>query len=314
VLRLTPDRRYTVEIWRQPSNGASFQLAEGPYVPTDSSGKPFDVIPFTFFGPDDNGASPNLPPMADIASMNLAHYRNSADYEDSCNLVGQPTLFLFGVTSDWVKNVMKGSIRFGARSVVPLEMGASAELIQAKENTLAKEAMEHKERLMVALGAQLVEQKAVQQTATEAGHNNKAKMSTLASSAKNIGEAFTMALKWAASFIGADFKDLIYELNTDFDIARMTPQEQAQAIASWQAEAIDFEEMRFAFKRGGIAWKDDEDVQDANAKAREDLLGVKTTGGRLALDANIDPVTGLPLGTDPATGLPKQQAVKPTTK
>jgi len=307
VLRLTPDRKYTVEIWRQPNKGASFQLAEGPYTPTDASGKPFDLIPFTFFGPDDNGAYPNLPPMADIAAMNLAHYRNSADYEDSCNLVGQPTLFLFGVTSEWVKTVMKGKIRFGARSVVPLEQGAKAELIQAQENTMAKEAMEHKERQMVALGAQLVEQKAVQQTATEAGHNNKAKMSTLASSAKNVGEAITMALKWASAFIGADNKDISYELNTDFDISRMTPQEQAQVIASWQAEAIDYEEMRFQFKRGGVAWKDDLEVQDTNATAREDWLGVKTVGGRLGPDPGVDLATGLPLGVDPKTGLPKQQ-------
>lgn len=295
VLRLTPERQYTVEIWRQPKDGSAFTLAEGPYTPTDSAGTPFDVIPFTFFGPEDNGAEPNLPPLADVASVNMAHYRNSADYEDSCNLVGQPTLFLFGVSEDWVKRVLKGKIRFGARGVVPLEQGSSAELIQAQPNTMAKEAMEHKERLMVALGAQIVEQRAVQRTATEAGNDTTAQLSTLGSCAKNVGEAFTTALRWAGMFTGAGGTDnFSYELNTDFDLARMSPEEQSALIASWQAEAIDYEELRFMFKRGGVAWKDDTEVQDANAQAREDLLGVKVTGGRMAPDPSIDLATGLP--------------------
>ena len=92
----------------------------------------------------------------------------------------------------------------------------------------------------------------------------------------------------------AYFCDISYELNTDFDIARMTPQEQAQLIASWQAEAIDHDEMRGPFKRGGVAYQQDKEGQDNNAQAREDLLGVRSLGGRLAPDPAIDPKTGLP--------------------
>jgi len=306
VLRLTADRIYTVEIWRENKERQCFELVEGPFTPQGKAGKHFDVIPFTFYGPDDNGATPNLSPLADIARVSIAWYRNSADEEDSINIVGQPTLFIFGVSEEWAKNIWKGKIRFGSRSCVPCEQGATAELLQATPNTMVKDAMDRKERLMVALGAQLVEQKEVQETATASGHNQKAKMSILGSCSKNVGEALTQAIKWAHSFLvvlsDTDKKDGIsYELNADYDVSRMSPEEQSAVVASWQAEAIDYEEMRGAFKRGGVAWKDDAEVKSANEAAREDLLGVTQVGGKLAPDPTVDPKTGqkLPPPIDP---------------
>lgn len=296
VLRLTPERTYTVEIWRENEDGTAFVLAEGPFTPAGKDGKAFDFIPFTFFGPEDNGSTPNLSPLADIARVSISWYRNSADEEDSINIVGQPTLFIFGVSEDWATRVWKGKIKFGSRACVPCEAGATAELLQADPNTMVKDTMDRKERLMVALGAQLVEQKEVQETATASGHNQKAKMSILGSCSKNVGEALTMAIMWATSFIDALVEGgTSYELNTDYDVSRISPEEQSAVVASWQAEAIDFEEMRGAFKRGGVAWKDDAEVKSANEAAREDLLGVATVGSRLGPDPTVDPKTGLKL-------------------
>lgn len=318
VLRLTKERQYIVEIWREDTEKKAFVLVEGPFTPQDKAGKSFDVIPFTFFGPDDNGASPNLAPLADIARVSIAWYRNSADEEDSINIVGQPTLFIFGVSEEWATKIWKGKIKFGSRSCVPCEQGATAELLQATPNTMVKEAMDRKERLMVALGAQLVESKEKgggDETATKSGHNQKAKMSILGSCSKNVGEALTQALVWAHMFIttltDADLETISYELNTDYDVSRMSPEEQSAVVASWQAEAIDYEEMRGAFKRGGVAWKDDKKVKAANEAAREDLLGVTQVGGKLAPDPTVDPKTGqkLPPPLDP-NKLPPKAPVK----
>ncbi len=317
VLRLTPERTYTVEIWRENKEKQCFELVEGPFTPVGHGGQAFDQIPFTFFGPDDNGAEPNLSPLADIARVSIAWYRNSADEEDSINIVGQPTLFIYGVTEEWAKSVWKGKIRFGSRACVPCEAGANAELLQATPNTMVKEAMDRKERLMVALGAQLVESKEKgggDETATKSGHNQKAKMSILGSCSKNVGEAFTQAITWAHSFLStltdADKETISYELNADYDVSRMSPEEQSAVVASWQAEAIDFEEMRGAFKRGGVAWKDDKEVKAANEAAREDLLGVTQVGGKLAPDPTVDPKTGqkLPPPLDPNKAPPKPPA------
>jgi hypothetical protein len=123
--------------------------------------------------------------------------------------------------------------------------------------------MDSKERQMVALGARLVEQKEVQRTATEAELEAASEGSSLASATKNVSAAFEWALKWAARLVGQPDSGVKFELNTDFDIARMSPEEQAKLIDSWMKGAITFEEMRAPLKKAGIATED-----DATAKAK----------------------------------------------
>lgn len=272
VLRLV-DGLYHSQIWYFDETLNDFVM-ESDIIPTDGGGNPWREIPFQFIGSDNNDTTPDLPPLYDLAVLNVAHYRNSADYEEACFIVGQPTPYFAGLTESWVTDVLKGQIQLGARAAVPLPEGGTAGLLQAAPNTMPKEAMEAKERQMVALGAKLVEQKQVQRTATEAGMEEASTTSLLATCAKNVSSAYTSALKWAALFLGIEVKEdtdgaITYELNTDFDIARLPATEQAQIIADWQANAITFEEMRDNFRRGGIAYLDDEE-----AKAQLDESGL----------------------------------------
>lgn len=250
---------YTVEIWRK--SGGKFGISEA-YQPRDSSGATLKEIPFTFIGSENNDVEIDNPPLYDLASLNIAHYRNSADYEESCFIVGQPTPYFSGLSEEWVKNVMGGTVTLGSRGAVPLPEGGSAGLLQANENTMPKEGMEHKERQMVALGAKLVEQKSVQRTATEADIEATSESSTLASSAKNVSAAYTWGLEWCAVFAGTTETGIKFELNTDFDLATMTSQERAQVISEWQSGAITFREMRENLRKSGVATLDDEEAKE----------------------------------------------------
>lgn len=256
VLRLTDEGVYTVELYR---DGA---LYSGPLTPTDASGAPFDYIPFTFIGSENNDPEIDHPPMLDLATLNVAHYRNSADYEEGVYMTGQPTPVFAGLTEDWVKNVMEGQVRLGSRGGVMLPEGGNADLLQMQANTAAFEAMEHKERQMVALGAKLVEQKQVQRTATEAGIENASETSTLADVAKNVSAAIKFALEVCARFAGNAEAEIVYELNTDFSISRMTAQERQQLIQEWQQGAITFSEMRAGLRKSGVATLDDDEAKD----------------------------------------------------
>ena len=255
VLRLVNDK-YEVTIWRKGGQQI-YQIAKGPYYPTDVAGNNLVEIPFTFIGAENNDDTPDLPPLYDLASINIAHYRNSADYEESCYIVGQPTPYFAGLTEDWVNNVLKGTIALGSRGAVPLPEGGSAGLLQAEANTMPFEAMEHKERQMVALGAKIVQEKTTQRTATEASIENTAETSTLSSTAKNISSAFQWAFEWCSIFVDTVEAKVKFELNSDFDLSKMTPQERAQTVAEWQAGAICFEEMRANLRRAGVAKLDD---------------------------------------------------------
>lgn len=245
---------YTVEVWRK--EGGKFGISES-YQPRDSSGELLKEIPFTFIGAENNDVDIDNPPLYDLASLNVAHYRNSADYEESCFIVGQPTPYFAGLTEEWVNKVMGGTVTLGSRGAVPLPEGGSAGLLQAESNTMPKEAMEHKERQMVALGAKLVEQSTVQRTATEADLEATSENSTLTSSAKNVSAAYQWGLEWCAIFVGVPESGIKFELNTEFDIANMTPQERAQVISEWQSGAISFTEMRENLRKAGVAKLDD---------------------------------------------------------
>ncbi len=288
VLRLDDEGYYVHEIWREPNptkaDGTkiprgNYQLHE-VFKPTDANGNRLDEIPFMFMGSENNDVNPDNPNFYDLASLNLAHYRNSADYEESCYVVGQPTPVLTGLTEEWVNNVLKGTVNFGSRGGIPLPTGADAKLLQAEPNTMLKEAMDTKERQMVALGAKLVEQKEVQRTATEAELEAASEGSTLSSATKNVSAAFEWALKWAARWIGAGDAGVKFELNTDFDIARMTPDERRQIIEEWQKGAITFTEMRTGLRKAGIATEDD-------AKAKADIAKDTAEAMALAMPDNV---------------------------
>jgi hypothetical protein len=282
VLRLSPERVYTAEVWRQVQGAQRFEMVE-QYTPRNAAGTNFTEIPFTFIGPDDNSPSVSIPPLGDIAVLNIGHYRNSADYEESVFMTGQPTLLLKGLTKDWVRDVLGGQVRFGALGAIPLPEGADGNLVQAAPNQLAKEAMEHKEKLMKALGAKLVDEQKTQRTATEATMDETASTSVLGSTAKNVGEAITKGLRWMADFIGEDPAKVVFELNTDFDIARLSPQERAQLIAEYQGGLLTWEETRWNMKRAGIAYEDDTKAKteiDREKQETMNALGVLPTMGR----------------------------------
>lgn len=267
------DGKYKVELYKAES-GDDFVLNPiDVFWPTDSKGKSIEFIPFIFEGPDNNRVQLNKSPIYDMVEINLGHYRNSADFEDSCFMVGQPTPWASGLTQEWVDENFtddKGNaaIRLGSRAFLPLPMGAACGVLQVAPNTMPEVGMANKEKLLVMLGAKLVQDNAVQRTLGEAKIDRSTETSVLASAAKNVTTAFTQILRWAGQYFyglsDTEVAKIWYVLSTDFAISKMTPQEQQQLIANWQAEAITYSEMRDQLRASGIATLDDEAAKAEN--------------------------------------------------
>jgi len=262
VLRLKGGT-YFVEVHRPGDNG---NVSIESVQPLDGKGQPFMEIPATFIGAESNDANVEKPLMLDIANLNIAHYRNSADYEEAVYMLGQPTPYLAGLSDGWIDKHMGGGIYLGSRECIALPQGATAGMLQASPNTLPKEAMDQKEALMQALGAKLVEKSEVAKTATESGINEASETSILASCCSNVSAAYGLALRWAAQFGNIETtepdKDILFELNTDFAISRMTPDEVNATLSAYNGGLITFEEARDKLKNGGMAYLSDEDAKD----------------------------------------------------
>lgn len=277
VLEINSNGFYTVTIWREFQNPTSwtsdkkiptsenFRISEGPYLVLGPDGNPLTEILFKFVGVRNNDGSIDNPPLADLAEINLAHYRNSADYEEACFQLGQPTYWCAGLDEHWVKEVMGGQIQLGALGGILLPSGGNAGLLQPEPNTMCKEAMDTKERQMVALGAKLVEQKTVQRTATEAMQENASEMSVLSSAAKNVSHAYEWALTKCAEFLNVKGEKIEYKLNSNFQMMQLTPADRLQLVKEWQAGSITFDEMRAVLRKAGVATED-------NAVARSKIL------------------------------------------
>jgi hypothetical protein len=270
VLRLI-DGVYTQEIYRQSEN---MSVSTGITVVTGFDGQPLDEIQFEIIGVRNNDIMPVKPPIYDIAILNIAHYRNSADYEESSFICGQPTPFFSGLSEEWVTNVLKGQVQLGSRAAVPLPLNGQAGIIQATANMVPFEAMGHKEKQMVALGAKLVQDRQVQRSATEAGMEASSEASVLTSIAQNVSIVIQDALKRACVFLGIEPGEITYKLNTEFDTTAMDAQSRAQLIKEWQSGAISFKEMRKSLKDGGIAYLEDEvaleEIEEEKAIALEE--------------------------------------------
>lgn len=245
VLRLVNDV-YTVKVYKPWKEAESVEVR-----PTDNDGKTFDEIPFVFGGIQENDAEVDEPPMYDMASLNIAHYRNSADYEEAVFMVGQPTVWYAGLDQPWITNVLKGEFRLGSRGGLPLPPGGSAGILQVQSNTLVKEAMDQKESQMIALGARIVRESTVVKTATEVVGDKITEVSTLAAGARNTSAVLRKSFEFAQKFAGTNL-DIKFELSTDFDMATMTSQMLLAIVTAWQAGLMVSETVHDLFTRAGF--------------------------------------------------------------
>ena len=264
VYRLT-ENGVTVEVWKKENDKATgsveYVIDEEEVTLTGSDKMPLRTIPFSFVGADNNDTTVDESPLYPIAQLNVAHYRNSADYEQSLFIVGQATPVFTGLDQAWVDKNIQGKVTLGSSSPISLPQGATAELLQAESNSMPMEGMKHKEDQMKAIGAKLIEPNTVQRTATEAEIEETSEASVLSSVAKNVSAAYESALYFCSLFVGeVDIDDITVALNSEFQITGLGAQEREEVVKAWQAGLITKEEAREVYRRKGIATLTDEDA------------------------------------------------------
>lgn len=277
ALRLI-DGVYIVEIYRAGDKGK--WVLHDSMMPQTGSGGPWSEIPFTFVGAENNDPDIDPAPLLGLANLNLAHYRNSADYEEGVYMHGQPTLALDIGNFDQgdFEKANPNGVVVGSRGGLILGGGGSAQLMQMDANGAAFEAMSHKEKQMVALGARLIEKGSAVKTATQERNENAEEHSVLSLAAANISDAYTKALAWIGRFMNAT-ENGTYELSQEFASLDLDGPTLNGLVALFNTGKWPERDFWNRLRKGGLidAEKSDEQIKE-ELETSDDGLGLDDDG------------------------------------
>lgn len=261
--------KYRQRLFKFDQKGALL-TGQADEVFPDTKGMQQGVIPFTFIGASNNDHAIDDAPLLPLAELNIGHFRNSADNEESSFVVGQPTLFIApgeSMSLQVFQEANPNGVKMGSRTGHNIGTGGNAFLVQAEANNLAKENMRQKEEQAIQIGAQLITP-SQQITAESARLQRGADTSVMATIAGNVSSAYTQALKWAAAMVGAPEDGIEFKLNTDFFLLPMTAQDRLAWAADINAGYMPEAAYHAALRRAGITDWTDEQIADALANQK----------------------------------------------
>lgn len=230
------------------------KTAEGD-VPLLRRGEQLTFVPFIFLGALQPGPDLEHPPLLDLADVNLAHWRNSVDYEYGLHLVALPTPWVAGA-----KGTSDAPMKMGPSVVWDLDVNGKAGMLEFAGTGLGAlvVAMDEKKKQMASLGARLLEDPTSNaQTATEVKMRHTGDVATI----KTIAGALEMGLSqvlqicvwWQTTDTLPSDSEANVELNKDYLDVRATPQEMQVALTMLQAGEISYETFYNLLRTGGWA-------------------------------------------------------------
>jgi len=268
---LIVDGYYVSREWRQEIDSRTGKTG-GAYAiyyetsPTNGNGERWREIPFTFVGARSNTWEITTPPMLGLCNLNIAHYRNSAAYEDSVYMLGQPQPYMTGVDNYDQEQMKKAGLYIGCGRVITLPKDSTLAYVQAQPNTLAKEAMDSKEEQAVRMGAVFITPGSGTKTATQVEGEKTVNHSILSLAASNVGEAYTKCLQWMADYMDVDGEGLFFDVKRDFVSERADANMINAIVAAWSQGAITTSAKNSWFQKQEI-----EDPEKTNEEIEEEI-------------------------------------------
>lgn len=251
-------------VYEQAVYDYKYELVQKDIIPQDANGQVFNYIPFYFCGSENNDWFVDPIPLYDLSVVNLGHYRNSADYEESIFICGQPTPVFGGAFDIEEFKNHYNEIRIGSRAGYYLGQDPYAQFLQASPNQMVDQAMKRKEEQAIAIGARLITPNTGRETAEAAKIRYASQNSILHTIVDNVSMAVEKALQDVARFLGLGDVEIGYELNRQFYEASADPQVIAQQIMLLDREVIAKEDLREYLRANNVvdADRSDNDIEN----------------------------------------------------
>nr|BDD47032.1 hypothetical protein 3 [bacterium] len=208
---------------------------EQVYTPM-KNGKFLTRIPFWVLNEDGiEYESVEVPVIYDLVEINLAHYRNSADYEREIHKISIKTAIFPG----WNKQE-HGEPEIGGALATPPDQKPF--ILESAQSSPLKDEMTKKEERMATIGAQLLAQKGrYVQAAKTAEIQSRGESSVVASIARSVGLAFSEIFVFKVEWSGLKDPEVSIALNTDFEEGRYEAGDLKALFELLQGNAISFD-------------------------------------------------------------------------
>ena len=259
------DGYYRQRVFSETKAG-NFEVVSEIYP--SANGQKLEYLPFTFFNVNDLKTSVEKPPLLDLAKVNISHFRSEVDLEHGTHFTALPTPYVTGYQGESSEKLKIGSTAVWAINDPSAKVGFlefSGAGLSTLENRIAV-----KEKRMSILGARLLldEKKTAEATETlqmrKSGEN-----AVLTNVASTISEGMASFLKDIAFFENIAGENLIYEINTDYNLTMIEPQLLAQIIAGIQSGDIPNEVLYDALLKGELMPKTIQSYEDYQAKLEQ---------------------------------------------
>lgn len=232
----------------------------------DFNGAYLTRIPFIFIGSENNDVGIDYQPLYDLAVVNLGHYRNSADYEESIFICGQPYIHVdMGEQSaeEFTASNPNG-ITYGSRKGLITSGGGKVSLVQANPNQLVAQAMQEKLTQAAAIGARLISPSGGRETAEAAKIRYGSQHSALFTLTSNVSDGIEDAIQLLCIFMGVNPDAIEFYLNDEFYDEIADANLVAQMILLAGNGIMSIEEIRdYGIRTGFIPETNAGDVLDA---------------------------------------------------
>jgi len=270
VLRLR-EGVYTQQIYNDEDKPITNEYT--PIKHKNHGGGTFDHIPLSIAG------SWGLPPLYDIARINVGHYQNTANAEESGFMLGNPILHInIGETPyDVWKNENPNGVEIGGsrRGLVTVKGGV--DLAQIAESDFNVTLMDRKEAQAAAIGGQLITRGGQAETAEAARINAAAEASELENIVMEVSDAVESCLEDMALFSGDNPDDVFFALNKSFWQSELSSNALQAVMAAKQGSVLATKDVLYMIRQGRVALDpnrtDEEIMVDA---ASETFDGLQT--------------------------------------
>lgn len=228
------------EVWEESANGSYALVRE------ESGATTLSFIPFVPVYGRRAAFMQGMPPLLNLAYLNVKHWQNESDQDDSARFARKRLLVFSGINN-------KDEIVMAASQAVNLPAGGSADVLQgsAESVTVGRSELNALEEQMIQTGAELLVAQPGQRTATEASNDAEANKSALQSIVENYEDALDLVLDYMAAWLGID-RTAKVTLFKDFAAQSLTEAGAQMIVNLFQAGLLSKETAIKEMQRRGV--------------------------------------------------------------